>query len=347
MLNLLSIVIGIVFVLLLFSLLATTVMEMIAGLLTLRGKSLINVFKSMLGDVHADAFTNHVYFKQMGEKASFLRILRKKPLPPSYIRPGTFSGILMDVFGVNGDEDPQAAIEKLPEGRLKDVLKYLYRESGGDLVAFRQKVEEWYNEVMERASEWYVSNVRSWLMGVGFVIAVVFNVDVIGIYTNLSANAAMRDYLANAATQFVEKQPAPQTVDSVVVNPDFYAARARFDTLLHENIAAIRSPLGIGWENTQWPTEEKGRWWLYKLLGWVTTALAISLGAKFWYDLLRQLVNFRGSSSSSKAAANTTDGTAASPPAPVLTKPGSGLFESTGRRTSTPKTQNPEDEAKG
>jgi hypothetical protein len=348
MLNLLSIVIGIVFVLLLFSLLATTVMEMIAGLLTLRGKSLLNVFKSMLGDEQVQAFTNHVYFKQMGEKASFLRFLRKNPLPPSYIRPGTFSGILMDTFGVNGDEDPGAAIEKLPDGRLKEVLRYLYRESGGDLIAFRKKVEEWYNEVMERASEWYVSNVRSWLMGVGFVIAVVFNVDVIGIYTNLSANAALRDYLADAATQFVETQPAPQVVDSVVINPDLYGAKARFDTLLNENIAAIRSPLGIGWENTQWPAEDKGRWWMYKLLGWITTALAISLGAKFWYDLLKQLVNFRGSPQASKPATGTADNTSAAAPAPILTKPGSGLFESTGRRSASPKKQNPEEEeAKG
>jgi len=346
MLNLLSIVIGIVFVLLLFSLLATTVMEMIAGLLTLRGKSLLNVFKSMLGDEQVKSFTNHVYFKQMGEKASFLGFLRKATLPPSYIRPGTFSGILMDTFGVNGEEDPGAAIEKLPDSRLKDVLRYLYRESGGDLTAFRQKVEEWYNEVMERASEWYVSNVRSWLVGVGFAIAVVFNVDVIGIYTNLSANAALRDYLANAATEFVEKQPAPQVVDSVVVNPDLHGAKARFDTLLNENIAAIRSPLGIGWENTSWPTENKGRWWIYKLLGWVTTALAISLGAKFWYDLLKQLVNFRGSSSTSKPATSTAENTSTgtSTPAPILTKPGSGLFESTGRRSATPKKTSPEEE---
>ncbi|MFN0015496.1 MAG: hypothetical protein ACKVU2_13200 [Saprospiraceae bacterium] len=346
MLNLLSIVIGIVFVLLLFSLLATTIMEMIAGLLTLRGKSLINVFKSMLGDKHASAFSNHIYFKQLGEKATFLSFLRKDPLPPSYIRPNTFSGILMDTFQINGDEDPKAAIDRLPEGRLKEVLLYLYRETDGDLVAFRQKVEEWYNEVMERASEWYVSNVRTWLVGVGLVIAVVFNVDVIGIYTNLSTNAALRDNLADAATVFVEKQPAPISVDSAVVKADLHGAKAQYDTLLNEHIAAIRSPLGIGWENTQWPTENKGRWWVYKLLGWITTALAISLGAKFWYDLLRQLVNFRGSSGSKTTAAS-TENASAPPPAPVLTKPGSGLFESTGRRTARPKDTNTNEEPKG
>ncbi|MBK9337310.1 MAG: hypothetical protein IPM98_12325 [Lewinellaceae bacterium] len=342
MFNLLSIVIGIVFVLLLFSLLATTIMEIIAGLLTLRGKSLINVFKSMLGDEQAGAFVNHVYFKQMGEKASFLRFLRKAPLPPSYIRPNTFSGILLDVSGVNSDRDVQASIDRLPDGRLKEVLDFLYRESHGDLVVFRQKVEEWYNEVMERASEWYVSNVRGWLMGVGLVIAIVFNVDVISIYSTLSTNAALRDYVADAATQYVQTQPAPLVVDSVVVNPDLQGAKTRMETLLNENIAAIRSPLGIGWENVAWPTEDKNRWWMYKLIGWITTAFAVSLGAKFWYDLLRQLVNFRGSkpaATSAPAATGTTTTTA-----PILTKPGSGLFESTKRKAPEKKE---EDDVKG
>ena len=29
-------------------------------------------------------------------------------------------------------------------------------------------------------------------------------------------------------------------------------------------------------------------------LGWIITALAISLGAPFWFDLLNKLVKFRG-----------------------------------------------------
>lgn len=326
MLNLLSIVIGIVFVLLLFSLLATTIMEMLAGLLTLRGKNLINAIKSMLGDKETKDFTNHVYFKQLGEKANLFRALRKGALPPSYIGPGTFTAILMDVLQVNSTGQVQQALDKLPEGKLKDVLTFLHHESYGDIAAFRKKVEEWFNEVMGRASEWYVSNMRIWLFWVGMGIALSFNVDVIGIYTNLSANATLREYMADAASQFVEKAPEPKAVDSLAVNPDFYAAKDRFNSLLNENIAAIRSPLGIGWETVQWPTEKQGQWWLYKFIGWLTTAMAISLGAKFWFDLLRQLVNFRNSGGGGGTSGTGTGGGTSTP---LLTKPGSGLLEST------------------
>jgi hypothetical protein len=35
--------------------------------------------------------------------------------------------------------------------------------------------------------------------------------------------------------------------------------------------------------------------WLFpKLLGWLLTALAISLGAPFWFDLLKKVINIRG-----------------------------------------------------
>ena len=34
--------------------------------------------------------------------------------------------------------------------------------------------------------------------------------------------------------------------------------------------------------------------WLVKILGWLVTGLAISLGAPFWFDLLNRLVDLRG-----------------------------------------------------
>ncbi|MGI9159989.1 MAG: hypothetical protein ACR2K1_09585, partial [Saprospiraceae bacterium] len=219
MFNLLSIVIGIVFVLLLFSLLATTIMEMLAGLLTLRGKNLLHALKGMLGERVAKIFTDHAYYRQLSEKANLFRFLRKKALPPSYVRPGTFTAILMDMVQVHTAAEAKAVLEKQPDSNLREILLFLYRESNDDLVVFRQKVEDWFNEVMERASEWYAGSIRIWLFYVGLGIAVAFNVDVISIYTNLSANATLRAYMADAAEQFVQTAPAPRVLDSLTVNP--------------------------------------------------------------------------------------------------------------------------------
>ena len=35
------------------------------------------------------------------------------------------------------------------------------------------------------------------------------------------------------------------------------------------------------------------RWLAFKLLGWLMTALAVSIGAPFWFDLFGRLVNLR------------------------------------------------------
>ncbi|MBK7407801.1 MAG: hypothetical protein IPJ40_06805 [Saprospirales bacterium] len=35
--------------------------------------------------------------------------------------------------------------------------------------------------------------------------------------------------------------------------------------------------------------------WLHKAFGWLVTAIAISLGAPFWFDMLRKMVNIRSS----------------------------------------------------
>ena len=296
MLNLLSIVIGIVFVMLLFSLLATTIMEMLAGIFTLRGKNLLNAIHSMLGEAGAEKFRSHHYYQQLSEKANLFRWLRRRPLPPSHIRSNTFTSILMDVLQINSTGEVKQKIDSLPDGKMKEVLEFLYRDSQEDITLFRKKVEEWFNEVMERAAEWYASNIRIWLIWVGFTIAVIFNVDVINIYSTLSTNAVLRENIANAATQFVETHPEPKAVDSLTVNPDFNAAKDQAHELLTKDIAAVSSPLGLGWETVQWPVERKQHWWMYKLVGWLTTALAISMGAKFWFDLLRNLVSFRGSS---------------------------------------------------
>jgi len=49
------------------------------------------------------------------------------------------------------------------------------------------------------------------------------------------------------------------------------------------------------------------RWLLFKLLGCAMTALAVSLGAPFWFDLFGRLVNLRATGAKpAKSTAPTT-----------------------------------------
>jgi hypothetical protein len=73
---------------------------------------------------------------------------------------------------------------------------------------------------------------------------------------------------------------------------------AQADSLLKGDITNINAILGIG----IWSYECKGTVWYHKagfftlsILGWFITALAISLGAPFWFDLLNKFMKLRSS----------------------------------------------------
>lgn len=319
---LLSIVIGIVFVMLLFSLLATSIMEILAGVFALRGRHLLEAIQIMIGDA-TQVFTNHPFFRQLSLGTS---LKATSGAFPAYIGSGTFTAILMDILALNNAEEVEARLDSMAEGPLKQLLLFLYREAGGDLLAFRKKVEEWFNEVMDRASGAYKRKTRRWLIGVGMSLALIFNVDPIAVYTNLSLNAALREDITNMATLYVQNNSS--AVSPTAGAQTYQEGRDKVITFFNENIAAIASPLGLGWTDVNWSTAD-GRWWLYKVVGWITTAIAISLGATFWFDLLKMLVSIRSSgpppSQTAASGLTPTPSTLGSTGGSFFTKPGNDI----------------------
>jgi hypothetical protein len=57
------------------------------------------------------------------------------------------------------------------------------------------------------------------------------------------------------------------------------------------------SLIPMGWEKGNYPGKSFDRdplAWLVKLLGWFITAMAASLGAPFWFDMVNKFINLRG-----------------------------------------------------
>lgn len=318
MLAMLQIIIGIVFVMLLFSLLASTVMEFIAGFLSLRGRQLAMAIQSMIGSETGKEFVKHPFFQQLavGSKESSSRFGKRKVMLPSYVNSSTFSSVLLDVLELDSTQALEAKISAMDDSSLKKVMQFLYKQTGGDALAFKLKVEEWFNEVMDRASGVYKRNSQRWLFMVGLGIALVFNADVIMVYHNLSVNSTLRETVEKAATSFVNTQPP--TAATLAEYPNLDESRKKIGTLVNENIAAFESPLGLGWSVVDWSKVDT-RWWLYKIVGWLTTALAISLGATFWFDVLKKLINIRAAGPAPAPAPMTTTTVTQTTPAPAQT----------------------------
>ena len=299
MTTMLQVVIGIIFVLLLFSLLATTIMELLAGALGLRGQNLEKALKNMLANTDVDekileAFKNNSLFKQLSYQFG------KKHYAPSYLGSSSFQSILFDVI-LDGKDlnlaNIKEQIQSLPDEDLRNVLNQLLQESEGKIDQFKANVENWYNNIMDRASGWYKRYTQRILVLVGFLIAITFNADTIAIYGRLEKDPEALQQIVDMAYTFAGNNEQPAIIDR---DPDFELALKNVQELINQELASVKTPLGLGWTNVKLseisPTD-----WLIKILGWTVTALSVSLGAPFWFDLLRSFVNLRSSGNKPKS----------------------------------------------
>lgn len=288
MLAILSILIGLVFVLLLFSMLSSALLELIDAVVSLRGRHLRNTLQNMLGD-EAESFFKHPIFKQLCYAAHNRSRVTENMLP-SWVNKETFSAIVLDILNAHNKKDLATQIDKMDPGDMRRILQFLARQSDEQLTDFKDRIEYWFDEIMQRATDWYRKHTRRYLFVIGVVLAAIFNADTIQIYKGLSANAAARDRLGELAAAFAAGR------DSIPVSPkgtSVAQAQAEFAQLSSMYQQIVQSPLGLGWQTSTQSSENGLWWWLVKIAGLGLTGLAVTLGAQFWFDVLKNLLALR------------------------------------------------------
>lgn len=313
LLSLLETAIAVVLVLALVSILTTAAIEAIAGLFHLRARELAAALRRMLGERAKTAFLQHPLIRSLSRND------RVRGFGPSYIRPDIFSRTLVDVVTPNGpfdsDQERAAAIQEAiscdrstavptdassPIGADGTVVLRTLVERVTTVEEFRGRVEEWYEATMERVVGWYNRRTRLWAFLIGLVIAAGMNIDTIALSSGLISDSTTRARLVaiaesleiDGATQSGANAGAAdrETMDEGDSQTNAYRA------LLRE--VAITTPT-IGWSTTTIKAMEErfpdSPWlgWLLKALGWTLTAVAATLGAPFWFDLLSRLMHVR------------------------------------------------------
>lgn len=503
----LDVFIGLVFIFLLYSLLATIIQEMIATRLAFRAKVLEKAILRMLedgktstpspygdrisgffhliglksllkGKTVAPWFYAHPLIKYLGEDNYYSK--------PTYLDASNFSKVMIDLLkGFNRPESQAiqsihnsiiaGTINKLPinistEASNKSnpaikvlmkqnpdlprpeelanqtvqinlntalFLRSLWQDSGADLTVFKTKLEEWFDDTMERATGWYKRYTRILLFIIGLIIAYVFNVDTIAIHRILSTNKTAReqmvqmaiseknnlepnkllsddnkksDSLLNATYKMVAND-ANQANDILGLgtswkdsceicktlngcNGNMNIAKDRLDSLKRERTIIDSFKFIVTHNNkdldsikqiiqkdtskktkyttsityllttnkivtdslskhsedslnekitqlntliTRCPLIQNRKWFQFSsnqaggvetILGWLLTALAITLGAPFWFDLLSKLISLRGSgtklTSTSDDSTKTTSASGSANPVTVNVNSNSG-----------------------
>ncbi len=324
--ELIEVIIGLVFIFLLVSIMVTVINEIIATNLQFRGRLLQENIIKMLKDEKlaeegkclSDRFLEHPTIKNINEAHGRLTFFNRWFFTPkaSYISPRVFSTVVLDLLdGYDGEEDPlknaKGFVDKLPEdSKIKEILAPFVVEADGDYKKLKQGLQTWFNETMVGVSDHYKRRNQYYVFAIGLVLAMVFNVDTIHVAKELSKNPEQRLAVVSSAASYIDNEQSSfrhlQEIknESPQGDPDIQVLESHSKELqrlarevVKNELTPTNTVLGVGWD-LDGPTpryilgnmvdQAKYHW-----LGWVLTALATSLGAPFWFDLLKRMVTFR------------------------------------------------------
>jgi hypothetical protein len=227
------------------------------------------------------------------------------------------------------------------DNKINDTKKYLLfllKEANGDIEKFTQSVEQWFDATMERCIGWYKKNMSFITLFLGLLLATIFNIDSFKIVSELSKDPKAREQYVQLAGQLVQNplftETAP-TFDSSLYNrllsdPDLIKKsgnnKVRLEKMANDSVLghffstqkAILARMDNLYQLSEQPrnilsferTSKKSFKWFYSgwvnFLGCLVTAIALALGAPFWFDLLNKLMKLRNSVSIGKTTDTTT-----------------------------------------
>jgi hypothetical protein len=231
-----------------------------------------------------------------------------------------------------GEETIEALVEQMADGPTKNALQTVLLGVDGTYDAALQRISNWFEDNMDRVSGWYKRRIQLVTLIMAALITLFTNADTLQIMHRLWSNPTLRAAVVARAQERAKhptkpigleyKDPSPVATSPVRTTPDDAdetngkvltpdEEKTLADLLswspelseFNERAAAV-NPAVQGqvdadlhvWNMVKNPGVFVG--WLYwlvstRLIGWMITIYAISLGAPFWFGALQKLVNIR------------------------------------------------------
>lgn len=325
MIQTLDVALGLSFIFFLFSVLVSTTSEMILSWTNARGKMLWKALCHLLPQsghgreaqpLHD--FVTHPLLAAMRRQTRADECRGRNF--PSYLSSTQFSQVLMDLLETKGSarqaetrwEIVQSGIHSLPDAARGSLLA-LSREAERHLLpgqepmsVFQFLAGQWFDSMMERTTGWYKRMNQLWNFGVGLVLAVACNLNVIEMTRVLSKDEAVRSSLVQQAAAAVVQRSSPDQR-----NVDLLQARKDLEEVMRQ---FSDDGFPVGWNAA---TARTWQWnwsvipiFFESLLGWLMAAAAAALGAQFWFDLMKKIINMRGTGSRPEPGLNMAAGEA-------------------------------------
>jgi hypothetical protein len=300
--TILEVVIGIVFVYLLLSILCTSANEWVAALTRRRGEMLRKGIRQLL---------EKQPIKDGGNPNEFLDAFYKHPLiaslihdkrHPAYIAPRTFVAVVTDLLtkekpGSVEFEHFEKGGEALPPGNVRTSVLALVQRSNRDLEVAQLAAEGWFNDAMDRVNGWYKRRTQLWTIIIALLLTLVANANTVNIVKKLGNDPVLRAAVVEEAKVRAQK---PRPTISVEYkdedDPTNPTIRRNEGNELSQNEMDLLGQM-LGWHDNVFWDKGGNYWskqiWLERVVGWLLTMLAVSLGAPFWFDILNKIMNIR------------------------------------------------------
>ncbi len=181
---------------------------------------------------------------------------------------------------------------------FKDSLQALANNAGKDINLFRTSVENWYDDHMSRVSGWYKRHVAKITIVIGAILVLLLNINSLTIGRTLYSNSVVRTAVSSVAVKTTSCPPGESTQKCL-------------GDLQAQLSAATLAGLPIGWTavsdcaapniHCNWLdrrgifSRHGGSPWqvVLVLIGFLATIIALTPGARFWFDLLGKLGSLR------------------------------------------------------
>lgn len=307
---LLDIAIGLILIYTFLSLLASELTEFLTTVLRWRSNHLQQGIMTLLGesvalrrypDQFKNTITGRLYSSSLISSMTHRSRRRKRAVGLSYLPSEAFADALLEVLqslpqverDVNQSADEFTLLmskvensDQLPSS-LRNNLKRLANRTQAQTVAterymerFRQEIALWYEQSMDRLSGTYRRNVKAFTVLIGSVLAVLINADSLYMLRRISENTATRSVIIQNAVQIEGCQgdlSSPQCISEM-------------------NHLLDVTTIPIGWHPVNFRQQFPQLSLVYGLkavLGWLLTGIAISMGSRFWFQILDQLIHVR------------------------------------------------------
>jgi hypothetical protein len=151
---------------------------------------------------------------------------------------------------------------------------------------FGYEIEKWFERSMERATGVYKRNAKAVALLIGIATAISINADSFHIATRLAVDPILRNSITQTADRLVAESEGDfsQNIDQV-------------QQAVNQALDEIPFPMGYGEVVVQQQLAAEQSWPIpfipRRLLGWLVSGFAISMGSTFWFNLLKRVIDVR------------------------------------------------------